>query len=42
MIKHALTIFVIAIILALAYLTFFTPGEVEPGPQGLPTTEGGK
>jgi hypothetical protein len=32
-IKFVLTILVIAIILAIAYLTFFTPGEVKPGPQ---------
>ncbi|MBY5868854.1 hypothetical protein [Rhizobium leguminosarum] len=30
MVKYVLTIFVIAIILAVAYLTFFTLGEVEP------------
>jgi hypothetical protein len=40
MIKFVLTIFVIAIILALAYMTFFTPGEVRPSPK-LPTTSQG-
>ncbi|NNU64824.1 MULTISPECIES: hypothetical protein [Rhizobium] len=43
MIKLVLTIFVIAIILAVAYLTFFTPGEVEPRPSASPTVrEGGQ
>ncbi|MDF0700448.1 hypothetical protein PYR71_29030 [Rhizobium sp. MC63] len=43
MIKLVLTIFVIAIILAVACLTFFTPGEVEPRPSASPTVrEGGQ
>ncbi|MDR6670296.1 hypothetical protein [Rhizobium sp. 1399] len=42
MIKFVLTIFVIAVILAVAYLTFFTPGEVETDPKVPTVREGGQ
>ena len=43
MIRFVLTAFVIAIILAVAYLTFFTLGQVEPGQPISPTAnEGGR
>ncbi|MDF0664049.1 MULTISPECIES: hypothetical protein [unclassified Rhizobium] len=37
MVKFVLTIFVVAMIVAVAYLAFFTPGVVEPGPPKSPT-----
>jgi hypothetical protein len=41
-IKFVLTIFVVAMIIAVAYMAFFTPGQVEPGPPRSPTeSEGG-
>ncbi len=42
MIKFVLTIFVMAVILAVAYLTFFTPGEVETDPKVPTVREGGQ
>ena len=41
MVRHVLTLIVIAVILALAYLTFFTPGVVTKTPRGAPATSQG-
>ena len=42
MIRYVLTIFVIGVILAVAYLTFFTPGEVETTPRAPGVDESGQ
>lgn len=42
MITFVLAIFTIAMIIAVAYLAFFTPGQVEPGPKSPTGIEGGQ